>query len=97
MSDVNDIEKNFDNQKVTFKDKVTGEEIIFDVLDELKVDGIKYILVADADDNGTIMKQTGEVGEEIEYEIVEDDLEFNKLATLFAEPDDTREDYKIEL
>lgn len=80
-------------ERITFIDEETQEEILFEVVDEVILDEIKYILVVDEDDVSTILKQVGEHHEEIEYILVEDEEEFKKAATEFM----TSEEYDIEI
>ena len=80
-------------EKIIFIDDNTGEEILFEVIDEAIIKGVKYILVVDEDDISTILKQINEVNEELEYSLVEDEQEFKLAAVEFM----TSEDYDIEL
>lgn len=80
-------------EKIRFVDEETNEEIWFEVVDEVILDEIKYILVVDEDDISTILKQVNEAEDEVEYILVEDEDEFKKVATEFM----TSEDYDIEV
>lgn len=80
-------------EKIKFIDEETGEEILFEVIDEVILDNVKYILVVDDEDISTILKQVGEHDEELDYVLVEDEDEFKKAATEFM----TSEDYDIEI
>ncbi|ADZ83855.1 DUF1292 domain-containing protein [Cellulosilyticum sp. ST5] len=80
-------------EKISFVDEETGEEILFEVIDEVIIDNIKYILVVDEEDISTILKQINEKNEELEYALVEDEDEFKKAAVEFM----TNEEYDIEL
>ncbi len=80
-------------QKISFFDDETGEEVLFEVIDEVIIDNIKYILVVDEEDISTILKQVNEMNEELKYALVEDEDEFKKAAVEFM----TNEDYDIEL
>lgn len=80
-------------QKIKFLDEETQEEIWFEVIDEVVLDQMKYILVVDEDDISTILRQTSEDGEEVEYVLVEDEDEFKKAATEFM----TSDEYDIEI
>ena len=65
-----------------------GEEITLYVLEETQLSGNKYMLVCDdpdGDGEATIMKAVAEDGQDIVYEFVEDDLEFDAVAKLFEE------------
>lgn len=80
-------------EKIKFIDEETNETIWFEVIDEVILDQIKYILVVDEEDVSTILKQVNEAGEDLEYALVEDEEEFKKAATEFM----TSEDYDIEI
>lgn len=80
-------------EKIRFIDEETNEEIWFEVIDEVVLDQMKYILVVDEDDISTILKQTNEDGEDVEYMLVEDEDEFKKAATEFM----ASEEYDIEI
>lgn len=80
-------------EKISFVDEETGEEILFEVIDEVIIDNIKYILVVDEEDISTILKQINEKNEELGYALVEDEDEFKKAAVEFM----TNEEYDIEL
>lgn len=80
-------------QRITFVDEETNEEILFEIVDEVVLDGVKYLLVVDEDDISTILKQVGEADDEIEYALVEDEDEFKKAATEFMASDE----YDIEI
>ena len=81
-------------EKIKFVDEETGEEVLFEVIDEVIIDEMKYILVVDEDDISTILKQVNEAHEEVEYALVEDENEFNKVATEFMATND--DEYDIE-
>lgn len=80
-------------EKINFYDEVTGETILFEVVDQAIIDGKKYLLVADEEDEATILKEMVDDGEEITYELVEDDNEFQKAALTLMESDE----YDIEI
>lgn len=80
-------------ERITFIDEETGEEILFEIVDEVLLEGVKYLLVVDEDDISTILKQIGEEEDEIEYALVEDEDEFKKAATEFMASDE----YDIEI
>jgi len=83
---------------------ITDEEGIpheFIVIDTVLHKGSNYMLVTpaiDDDDSDTfeasIIKETGENGDEVFYSLVDDDNEFNEVAALFMENDG---DYGIEI
>ncbi|MDA3732404.1 DUF1292 domain-containing protein [Niameybacter massiliensis] len=80
-------------EKIEFFDELTGETILFELVDYAVIDGHKYLLVADEEDNATILKEIIDDGDEITYELVEDDNEFQKAALTLMESDE----YDIEI
>jgi hypothetical protein len=67
-----------------------GEDLTFYVLEETQLSGYKYLLVCDSEDENedseaTILKEIAEEGEDVVYEFVEDDVEFEAVAKLFDE------------
>lgn len=66
-----------------------GEEVLFYVLEETRVNGVNFILVTDSEDEEAdcyIMRDTSSEGEtEAVYEMVEDDGELEALMKIFAE------------
>ena len=80
-------------EQISFVDEETGEEILFEVMDEVIINNVKYILVVDEEDISTILKQVNEKDEELEYALVEEEDEFKLAAVEFM----TNEDYDIEL
>lgn len=94
--DINNNNVNKDEEtteRISFFDESTGENILFEVIDEVIIKNVKYILVVDEDDISTILKQTNESGDDLEYNLVEDENEFKLVAVEFM----TSEDYDIEL
>lgn len=79
--------------KINFYDELIGETIQFEVIDQATIDGQKYLLVADEEDIATILKEMSEDGDEITYELVEDDEELQKVALTLMESDE----YDIEV
>jgi uncharacterized protein YrzB (UPF0473 family) len=77
-----------------------GEEVEFAVIDAVEAEGQSYILVLEAnlldDENAEamILKKTAEDGEELNYELIEDDAEFDKVAELFQNAND---EYDVEI
>lgn len=79
-------------EKVIFIDPETNEEVLFNVEEETQLNGIKYLLVSDADAaddaediEAYILKELHTQEEEVLYEMVSDDVEFNAIAKVFAE------------
>ena len=70
-----------------------GEEVAFYIVEETTLAGENYLLVAEADEDtddeeadALILKETkGEDGEEVVYEVVEDDAILEALSKVFAE------------
>lgn len=78
-----------------------GNQIKLFVLEETQLSGIKYLLVCDSEDenedaNASILKEITTEGDDIVYEFVEDDVEFDAVAKLFEElvGDDADIDYE---
>lgn len=84
-------------EKIVFTDQTTGDEITFAVEEETQLNGTKYLLVSDGDEDGDcdayILKEIQSQDEEVLYEMVEDDTEFAALAKVFSELAD--EDVKV--
>lgn len=72
---------------IKFYDSVTNEKILFEVMDSFDMEGQRYLLVADEDDDAAILKEIQMGDEDITYELIEDDDEFQKIALLFLESD----------
>ena len=76
-------------EKIIFTVPQTKEEVEFAVEEETQVNGVKYLLVSegleDGDCDAYILKEIIAEGEEILYEMVEDDVEFNAIAKVFSE------------
>lgn len=72
---------------IKFNDEYSGEEIRFEVIDSFDIAGQRYILVADKDDEAAILKEVSMDDDEITYELIEDDEEFQKIALMFLESD----------
>ena len=67
-----------------------GNDIKLFVIEETVVSGNKYLLVCDNDDenedsDASILKEVSVAGDDVIYEFVEDDVEFNAVAKLFEE------------
>lgn len=75
-----------------------GEEAAFYVLEETRLNGINYLLVADSEEeeaNALILKELpGNDPEETVYDAVEDENELNILSGVFEE---LLEDIEIEM
>ncbi len=75
-------------EKITFYPD-QGEAVDFYVLEQTRLGGVDYILVADSqeeDANALILKDVSALqDEEAVYEVVEDDTEFDAVAAIFAD------------
>ena len=76
-------------EKIEFLDPETNEIVEFAVEEETQLNGIKYLLVSDGQEDGDceayIVKEIGTEEEELLYQMVEDDVEFAALAKVFSE------------
>ena len=76
-------------EKVKFIEPDTQEVVEFVVEDETQLNGVKYLLVSEDAEDGTldayILKEVVNENEEVLYEVVEDDVEFMALAKVFTE------------
>lgn len=75
-------------EKLTFQDE-HGEPVEFYVVEQTRVNGVNYLLVADSEDEDgecLILKDVaGEEEKESLYEIVEDEQEQEALLTIFEQ------------
>jgi len=97
-NEFHDLDDAYDVITMTDED---GAEREFAVLEAVQYGAHTYLLVAeddfadtDADGEAVILKEIKQDGEEVVYEIVEDDAEFANVSVLFASEGD---DYDIEL
>ncbi len=75
-------------EKVIFTDPDTKETVELYVEEETQLNGVKYLLVseeAQGDCDAYILKELKEEGEEITYQMVEDEVEFMALGKIFSE------------
>ena len=76
-------------EKIKFTDPDTGECLEFYVLEQTRVNGVNYLLVADSEeDDGEclILKDmASEEEQESLYEIVEDEQELSAVLTVFEQ------------
>ena len=76
-------------EKIEFLDPETNEIVEFAVEEETHLNGIKYLLVSDGQEDGDceayILKEIRTEEEELLYQMVEDDVEFAALAKVFSE------------
>ena len=76
-------------EKIEFLDPETNEIVEFAVEEGTQLNGIKYLLVSDGQEDGDceayILKEIRTEEEELLYQMVEDDVEFAALAKVFSE------------
>ena len=75
-------------EKISFVDPDTNEEVEFFVLEQTRINGLNYLLVADTeegDGQALILKDLSQDGtEESVYEIVDSDQELDAVSGVFA-------------
>lgn len=88
-------------EKIFFTNPETQEEIGFVIEEETILNGTRYLLVSEAEEsaedgdyNAYILKEIRAENDELLYQMVEDDVEFEALAKVFAELTD--EDTELE-
>ena len=76
-------------EKITFTDSETNETVEFAEEEETQLNGVKYVLVSEGDEEGDseayILKEIKTEDDEIFYQMVEDEVEFLALAKIFSE------------
>ena len=76
-------------EKITFTDPITQETVDFLVEEETQLNGVKYLLVSEEENEGEsdayILKEIVTENDEVLYEVVEDEVEFLALAKVFGE------------
>ncbi len=99
MADIYDEVNEMEFEVVTMTDE-NGEEIEFSIIDNVACGGERYLLVVETelmDDDETdaiILKEVSINTDDVTYELVEDDAEFDRVADLFAQKG---EDYTVEI
>ncbi len=84
---------------VTMTDE-DGIEVEFSIIDNVACGGERYLLVvetelmADDETDAIILKEISINADDVTYEMVEDDAEFDRVADLFAQK---AEEYTVEL
>jgi hypothetical protein len=86
-------EKKAKQEKIVFTTQ-DNEQIEFYVLEQTMINGVNYILVADAIDeeeaNALILKESANEADDVLYDVVEDDTELQAISKVFIEMlDDT--------
>lgn len=75
-------------EKIKFIDPDTSEEIELFVVEETKVNEVKYLFVAEEEEgdcSAFILKETKAGPDEIVYDVVEEDEELAAIGKVFAE------------
>ena len=76
-------------EKIKFTDPDTQEVMEIAVEEETQLNGIRYLLVSEGEEDGDceayILKEVSTDDEEVVYQMVEDDVEFSALAKIFSE------------
>ena len=99
MADIFEEVNEMEFETVTMTDE-NGEEIEFSIIDNVACGGERYLLVVETelmDDDKTdaiILKEVSINTDDVTYELVEDDAEFDRVADLFSQK---AEDYDVEL
>lgn len=87
------------SEKIVFTTE-DNEEIEFYVLEQTKINGCNYLLIADSDDeeeeeaNAMILKERRAENDDVIYDIVEDDEELDAVSKVF---ESMMEDIDIEM
>lgn len=99
MADLFDEVEEMEFETVTMVDE-DGTEVEFAIIDNLACGGERYLLVVETegmDDDASealILKEASINTDDVTYELVEDDTEFDRVADLFAQKGD---DYDVEI
>lgn len=99
MADLFDELDEMEFEIVTMTDE-DGTEVEFSIIDNVACGGERYLLVVetegmdDDETNAIILKEVSINTDDVTYEMVEDDAEFDRVAELFARK---AEDYTVEL
>ena len=98
MADIYDEINDPEFEVVTMTDE-NGDDVEFSIIDNVACGGERYLLVVETelmDDDETdaiILKEVSINTDDVTYELVEDDAEFDRVADLFAQK---AEDYTVE-
>ena len=99
MSGIFDEVEELEFEVVTMTDE-NGQEVEFSIIDNVASGGERYLLVVETeqmDDDETdavILKEISINTDDVTYELVEDEAEFDRVADLFAQKS---EDYTVEI
>lgn len=76
-------------EKITFLDQESGEQLEVFVLEQTKLNGDNYLLVTEDEEGDSLAyilkEQAGQEGDDLFYEIVEDDDLLDALSGIFAQ------------
>ena len=98
MADIYDEINDLEFEVVTMTEEI-GDAVEFSIIDNVACGGERYLLVVETelmDDDETdaiILKEVSINTDDVTYELVEDDAEFDRVADLFAQK---AEDYTVE-
>ena len=99
MADIFEEVNEMEFETVTMTDE-NGEDVEFSIIDNVACGGERYLLVVETelmDDDETdaiILKEVSINTDDVTYELVEDDAEFDRVADLFSQK---AKDYDVEL
>lgn len=99
MGDIFEEVEEMEFEVVTMTDE-NGDEIEFSIIDNVACGGERYLLVVetelmdDDETNAVILKEVSINADDVTYELVEDDAEFDRVADLFAQKG---EDYEVQM
>ena len=99
MADIFEEVEEMEFEIVTMTDE-NGQEVEFSIIDNVACGGERYLLVVETelmDDDETdavILKEISINTDDVTYELVEDEAEFDRVADLFAQKS---EDYTVEI
>lgn len=99
MGDIFEEIEEMEFEVVTMTDE-NGDEIEFSIIDNVACGGERYLLVVetelmdDDETNAVILKEVSINADDVTYELVEDDAEFDRVADLFAQKG---EDYEVQM
>lgn len=99
MADIFDEVNEMEFEVVTMTDE-NGQDVEFSIIDNVACGGERYLLVVETelmDDDETdavILKEVSINTDDVTYELVEDDAEFDRVADLFSQKG---EDYTVEI
>ncbi|ONI46145.1 hypothetical protein AN641_02445 [Candidatus Epulonipiscioides gigas] len=74
--------------KIIFYDEETNDEVLFEIIDSTIFNGNKYLLVADKDEQATILKETIDKNDNLIYSLIENEEEFQQISLILMESDE---------